>query len=242
MSLNTHSTNLVLASSQSWSITDAAQTGLDITGDMSLVFWVKLAQLPSVVAANIFLMAKDSAGVERSFAVRFDTSDRLRVDFWDSSQNNTRRTASGGLVAADVGNWVQYIITIDVSTPSILTYKNGKSFGGGTAITNATSIDNSTAPLYIAAADGGGSTVDGDMDEIRIYDRILTPAEIALTSFRYSQLDVYEPALKGYWRFNNNGLDQTTNNNDLTNNNVATFTVDVPFGEDQGEASLLLAI
>ena len=34
---NTHSTKLVATSTQYWSITDAVQTGLDITGDITIL-------------------------------------------------------------------------------------------------------------------------------------------------------------------------------------------------------------
>ena len=44
-SANTHSTDLESGSSQYWSITDASQTGLDITGDFSIEGWVKLESL-----------------------------------------------------------------------------------------------------------------------------------------------------------------------------------------------------
>jgi len=39
-----------------------------------------------------------------------------------------------------------------------------------------------------------------------------------------------ETGLKGYWKLNDSLLDETTNNNDLTNVNSAVFSTDVPFG------------
>ena len=43
------------------------------------------------------------------------------------------------------------------------------------------------------------------------------------------ELDGDEAGLVGYWKLNNSLLDETSNDNDLTNNNSATFSTDVPF-------------
>jgi hypothetical protein len=43
--MNTHSLDLELSSSQYAYITDANQTGLDITGDFTIEAWIKLNRL-----------------------------------------------------------------------------------------------------------------------------------------------------------------------------------------------------
>ena len=49
-----------------------------------------------------------------------------------------------------------------------------------------------------------------------------TEAEIKQNMF--TTLDGTEANLEGYWKFNADGTDTTSNGNDLTNNNSATFT------------------
>ena len=44
---NSHSLDLESSSSQYASITDASQTGLDITGDLTIELWAKFESLPS---------------------------------------------------------------------------------------------------------------------------------------------------------------------------------------------------
>jgi len=55
---NTHSIALAAASSQSLSITDGSQTGLDLSGDFTIEAWIKLTQLPSTAGTEFGIVSK----------------------------------------------------------------------------------------------------------------------------------------------------------------------------------------
>ena len=72
-----------------------------------------------------------------------------------------------------------------------------------------------------------GTTFDGLIDEVRVWNDIRSGAEISANY--QQQLTGSEANLVGYWRFNNDLTDETSSNNTLTNNNSATFNTDTPF-------------
>ncbi len=77
---------------------------------------------------------------------------------------------------------------------------------------------------------GGGPvlrSLDGRIDDVRVFNRALSAGEIAANFNK--ELDGNESGLVGYWRLNNSLLDETSGNNDLTNNNSATFPTNIPF-------------
>ena len=222
---NTKSVDLELSSSQYLSITDANQTGLDITGDISLEAWVKLEQLPSTAGSVMALVVKDDVGTQRSYIFNVPTTDKLRFNYWSVSTNITTLDSTAAFfVAGDVGSWVHVAIAVDVSAQTAVMYKNGSSVAVTQTTTDATSIEDNASTFYI-----GGSTqfFDGLIDEVRVWSDIRTSTEI---SDNYEkELVGTEANLVGYWKLNNSLLDETSNDNDLTNNNSATFSTDVPF-------------
>ena len=68
------------------------------------------------------------------------------------------------------------------------------------------------------------------MDEVRIWDDIRTDSEIS--DNRLKCLVGNEANLQAYWRFDNNPNDETSNGNDLTENNSPTYqTGNLPFDD-----------
>ena len=100
----------------------------------------------------------------------------------------------------------------------------------GTSGSGKTSIADKTADFEIGAQDDGSNSFDGKIDDVRVWSDIRTDAEI---SNNYQQeLIGNEAGLVGYWKLNNGLTDETSNNNDLTNNNSVTFSTDVPSWPD----------
>jgi len=223
---NTNSISLVASSSQYLSITDANQTGLDLNSDFTIEAWVKLSSQPAT-DANFKIVSKynastndrsywfayrDVAGVKK-INVRWGTNGTNGEDHWYTYtlNNNT---------------WYHLAVVVDLSLHSAEFFINGSSVGtdsSGTFI----SIYNGAADFIIGAHAPGASFFDGLIDEARVWSDIRTATEI---SDNYQkELTGSEANLVGYWKLNNDLLDETANNNDLTNNNSATFSTDVPF-------------
>jgi len=116
------------------------------------------------------------------------------------------------------------------------------SVNDGTVSTTALTITThaGTGNFGIGAQNGAANFMNGNIDELGIWTRKLSAAE-ATEIYNSGNGLLYEDydaglltSLQGYWRFDEDGggeglLDETANNNDLTNNNTATFVTDVPF-------------
>lgn len=229
---NSHSTDLERSSSQYWSITDAAQTGLDLTGDFSISAWVKPETLPSAVPKAYGVVAKGSgAGTNDTIIMTIRNDDTLAVDVF--SNNNIaatmwQRYASTPDVVTDTTNWVHLVVTFDIDTETLVMYRNGSSITstkiGGTTL--GATLYNNSAPFMIGYDNqfwSANDQFDGLIDDVRIWGRTLTSTEV---SDLYTAPCTFSDGsnLVGEWLFDNSGLDETANNNDLTNNNSATFT------------------
>lgn len=106
------------------------------------------------------------------------------LGFTDSSGACATTTSSAPLNA-----WTHLVGTYDGTVMKI--YFNGVQ--EGSTATNKT-IQSNTIPVYIAANYYNREYVNGDIDEVRIYNRTLSQMEI-------NQLYNFAPAPIGYWKF-----------------------------------------
>ena len=190
--------------------------------------WIREESAPSSVLHA--LIEKEGNGQATGYYALI-LGQKIRVHFYDASANNSGWDSTNNVITSQDGTtWYHVAAAVDVSGPSIAMYINGSSVAT-TAIGSqtATSVGANAYPFTIgefrATADRG---FDGLIDEVRVWNDIRTPTEI---SDNYEkELAGTEANLVGYWKFNNDGTDsQTSGNNDLTNNNTATFSTTVPF-------------
>ena len=218
---NTHSIDLEKDSSQYLSITDAAQTGLDITGDLTIEFWCN----PETLVYNHGVVAKGGITNPAFFAFISGSggTGTLNLYVYDSSGNTTRYSTNAGV--AITGSWQHYAIVFTAASHTIQFYKDGSPITSNMNAEAATSIRDNNQPFLIGYADNVGY-FDGLIDEVRIWNDVRTSGEIS--SNYNKELVGNEANLAAYWKLNNSLLDETSNNNDLTNNNSAAFSTDVP--------------
>jgi len=231
---NTHSIDLELSSSQYLSITDGDQTGLDLTTDFTIEAWIKLEQLPSTAGNSFYIISKATTGSTLSYWIYIDfTNNKLTINFSDNGafdDHYTRMVSDNAIVDGDdVGEWVHIAVTVDISVPSAVMYKNTNVVADTVTASFATSIYDSNSTVMIGAVLDVEKYFDGLIDEVRVWSDVRTAQEI---SDNYDkELVGNEAGLVAYWKLNNSLLDETANNNDLTNNGNATFSTDTPFGE-----------
>ena len=231
--VNTHSIDLELDSSQCLSITDASQTGLDITGDITIEFWWK----PETSSAFTWLLGKYLiSGNQRSYGIYYNSGSLHFSISDDGTGVGGHITDLGESWTPSDGTWYHITITYDASAGQAITYIDGSYIGDNTGYIN--SIFNGSSDLIIGGANGSGN-VDGLMDDVRIWNDVRTSTEI---SDNYQQeLVGNEANLQGYWKLNNSLLDETSNDNDLTNNNSAVFSSTVPFvGEEEARRIIII--
>ena len=214
MAANTHSLDLEVTSSQCAYITDAAQTGLDITGDISIEAWVNLFNL------------YNSSGTYR-----------LIISY---SHNGTTETQGYLDWTPSTGTWYHIAATVDVSAQGFHIYINGvdQTLTGQSG--TGTEIIDSTAEVIVGAYGVHTTPVgefDGKIDEVRVWNDIRTNSEISTNM----QSDVTGQAgLVAYWKFNNSALDETANNNDLTLIGSPVYSTTVPFASYVGKGNFLM--
>jgi hypothetical protein len=155
------------------SITDAAQTGLDITGDVSFAWWWN----PESYADAVYLSKITSAD---GYDIRAGGGDkRDLVVIFEASNNRTEVRKADYWAAADTSGGYFYVtVTIDVSGPTVLFYKNGTlQTGLSTSSSAATSIGTNSDEFTFPSVDGI-APVDGQGDELGIWTKVLTQADI----------------------------------------------------------------
>ena len=126
--------------------------------------------------------------------------------------------------------WKHVAVTVDVSAITCNFYFDGVEEAGTFILSDAVSIFNGSAPFAIGATETDATPAqlfDGLIDEVRVWNDIRTAGEIS-ANFQ-TQLVGSESGLVGYWRLNNDYLDETANNNDLTAAGSPVFSTNVPF-------------
>lgn len=222
---NTHSLDLEASSSQYAYITDANQTGLDITGDISIEVWIK----PESININSAIVSK-FRGVDGKRSYTLTPKSTNKIEFVYSS-NGTAVTvcSTDDAILTNTGVWYHIAVTADVSEKDVKFYVNGSLVDCTLTSNSATSIFNSAMPFLVGAQGESGAYggyFDGLIDEVRVWNDVRTPTEIA--DNYQKELVGNEAGLVGYWKFNNDATDTTSNNNDLTLSGSPSYSTDVP--------------
>ena len=219
---NSHSIDLELSSSQALTITDGDQTGLDLTGDLTFEMWVKFE---SLVATTVLLSKQDPNIPQISYVLKqYVAGNELILQMYSGSSNEQWKINW----TPSTGTWYHVAVSYDASAATCKFYIDGVQTGGDQVGTNTT-IFNSNVPFAIGADYNTvlSNFFDGLIDDVRVWNDVRTGTEI---SDNYEkELNGDEAGLVAYWKLNNSLLDETSNDNDLTNNNSATFSTDVPF-------------
>lgn len=173
--------NLVAASSQYLSITDANQTGLDFSTIYTLGFWVKLASSPTDGNVMYFVSKEASPNNSYSFFYR-NISGVYYIDIrsWNSTNYDQYRFTQ----TLTPGEWYFITATCNTGNASATTFElfiNGVSKGNGTGIitNNIATITNTAAPFVFGAYSNGTSLLNGMLDDAFAFDRVLTSTEIS---------------------------------------------------------------
>lgn len=234
---------LVRANSQHAYISDASQTGLDITGDCTFEASIKLKSLPSTNQAFTILGKYDVGSNQRSYILEYrDSSDTERISLLYSNDGiNITWVQWNNPLTINV--WHKIAVVIDISEPTATQaelFINGVSEGNPDVIStdgSVTSIHNGTANFNIGARNNTGDNFfDGLIDETRIWN--IKRTALQLSSNLNNELVGNESGLVAYWNFNTNALDKTSNNNDLNLSGSPDFSIDYPTGFINGAVDL----
>jgi len=179
-------TSLVRASTQHFTATDSAS--LDLSGDCSFSFWIKIGTAPAT-NAQYAIFFKDANGTDTTRAYGLNYSDNAGTKGFQMYLFPTGYTYPGywnGRISYDLGTatWAHVVIVVTIANSNATKaelYINGTSQGNFTLQdgTGATSIQNVADSLYIGYSNGGfQGAFDGMFDEAGIWSRVLTGAEV----------------------------------------------------------------
>jgi hypothetical protein len=171
--------DLELSSSNYFSITDGAQTGLDLSSSLGASFWITPESQPGLGEQRIIFSKFLSSGDQRSYSLRYKNIVGvyklillINEDGILSEDYTYTQTLSNATTYHIVVNWSAAINTAEI-------FINGSSLG--TIVGFSNSIYNSTASFIVGNSENLGASEywDGWIDELGIWSRTLTSGEIA---------------------------------------------------------------
>lgn len=225
---NTHSLDLEASSSQYASVAD--QAIFDGLSTFSIECWLKFESI-----------ADDMQPITKWGATNATTAWRLIT-----AGGKLRLVIGDGLTSGDVdanqtistGLWYHFAFTWN---GSLSVGSRAKAYVNGVDVTanddTLATMNAGTAGLYVGNREGlpAGGYYDGLIDDIRIWNTVRTPSEIA-NNYK-AELTGSESGLVGYWKLNNNYNDSTSNGNNLTASGSPVFSADTPLDLTYGLVS-----
>lgn len=210
--------NLVSASSQYLSITDAAQTGLDLNSDFSIFGWF----LTNTANAYQFIATKNDFGTSNILSYSFgtDNANHLRLTISSNGTVDIEKMSTGTLNTA---TWYHVGVTYNKTAGTCAFYINGSASGTGSSL--PTSINNTNVDFMVGAIKNNGTPsyfVNGKIDELGIWSKALSTTEITdLYNSGNGQTMTTSPAKLKTW----NGVTKTSVKtiNGVTIASVKTF-------------------
>lgn len=237
---NSYSIDFEYSGSEYASIDDSSQSGLALSDDFTIELWVNFESLPSVTVDAYSLVSKfDTTSNDRSYNIFVNSSNNLVVyiteDGTSDSGSRTQTITDSSIVTSEeLGEWIHLAISYDLSSNTIVIYKNGNTVNHTYSYQAATSIYNSGASFEVSGSNEGTvDYFDGKIDELRIWSDIRTSQEI--NDNMEIELLGNESNLVTYYKFENNYLDFTINDNDLTAYNSPAFSTSTPFDNNEEE-------
>jgi len=219
--------DLEAGSSQFFTITDAAQSGLDLDTDFSFSGWVKFESMPAS-GGEMVLMGKRAGGNGYTLSL-----------YNNAGAFSWTATIQAGSVemsttAPSTGVFHHIVYTYVKSTGAIKVYVDGVLNTSGTG---GTTLAGSTSDFFLGVEAGGTVCfMDGVMDEVGIWSRVLTSSEVQELYNSNSGL-AYPLAAKtlftsllSYYKFDN--VNDAVGGKTLTNVGSVAFNAGGLFGND----------
>ena len=153
----------------------AHKTGHTVT----VAFWFKQSNAPS--GGEIIVgTASTSTGGSTGFYLGTHTSGRIFFSLYDGDATTEpiNDYLTGNNIIPDTSNWYHYVFTFDDSNLTI--YRNGSQVATTSYTASSTTTGNATNSLTLGKApNASGNYLDGRLDDMGIWDRVLSTSEIS---------------------------------------------------------------
>lgn len=164
------------------SITDASQTGLDITGALSISCWINVESTPGATTYYTILCKGGISVAASDTTIQYDLFYRNDGDI--QLQGFIRGTGVnkvvGYVTTLTTATWYHVVLTYEPST-ALRLYLNGSEVANNTTSIPASLVD--TARPFGIGADQASGTIanyfDGIVDEVAIFSQLLSTTDIS---------------------------------------------------------------
>ena len=201
---------------------------LDFSGSWTLSAWVNSSTLPGS-AINAMIVQRNTSASKTAFELMLDhhqscssSGQSWRVSFQDSGGTQNKACFAA---TVNTGTWYHVVGVWDASSSNLMVYLNGslvvtQNTGASVPVTS------SGSGLKVGSDSGGTSRWNGMIDDVRLYNRALSAAEI--TTLYNWHVSPPSSGLVARWKFDESGgttaLDSSGNSNTGTLTNGPTFT------------------
>jgi hypothetical protein len=167
------------SNSESLSITNAAQSGLGVTGNFSISLWLKFESAPSF-DTNRWIITKSlktspTGGYWLTYRQYPLNNDNFEFRFYNSTNSTSAYTNDLGL---STGVWYHIVLTATVASSTFKFYLNGVEIQVNYAVQSATSVSTNSEGFRMGASTTPDEFFDGIIDETAFWSKALTVAEV----------------------------------------------------------------
>ena len=152
-------------------------SGLDLRRTMSLSLWLKLDTIPSTGYSTILYKGGGNGGSTRTYSLWLENGSRfIHATSADSTDQQTANSANSAFAN---NSWMHLVMLLDRYNGTIRAFKDKALVANGSIRTTDT-VSSSNPLLFGTSQEGNSdfSEIDGQMDDIRLYDRVLYSFEI----------------------------------------------------------------
>jgi len=167
--------DLELDSSQFFSIADASQSGLDFSTALSFSLWYKPETEPSPLA--VLIGKREQPGNESYYFAHWPGLGGIRLNV-DANGDGVTNDSFDFTVTLNDATWYHLVITWDGATKTAKLYVDGSQSGSDIVGSAVSSIYNGAAPFRMGAIDADQYLIDGMLDEVGVWSRVLTSGEV----------------------------------------------------------------
>lgn len=215
----THSLDLESSSAQYASIASGSQTGLALSGSFTIEAWVIFESL----GVRYIAERREGSSNNQNYYLWYSGTE-LALGFRDTGGTIRQVYVSSGLSFA-TGTQYHICGVFDDTANTLTLYVDGYQVGQLTGVTQ-TPQSSGSQELRVGAECAVTSTShDGLLKDVRIFNSARSISEIRADMHIEN---VSSGSLVAEWNFNNDYLDTTTNNNDLSGVNSPTFSTTLP--------------